>query len=223
MRRISLVALIIALLLPLDLLAQKSPPALQVETNPPSTRDVIKTYTEIAAYGAGALFFIYKLIDGYLIVNLSLSGNIRRVKANQKEDDLVISATVKKGSNGTLKLRDGRAQVSYLDESDVGREKEVPFIGIQRLSLKSGAKKSRSNSKSAAEVPFLYLAPEEEATFSCNTRVPSAATCVIRLAFIGTRTWSWKVGQWRTSLVSLPCSEPATGATPDVDAQCLLI
>jgi hypothetical protein len=183
----------------------------QAAPSPSSCLEVAKTIAETAAYVAGFLFFVYKALTGYLIVNVSVSGTTDRARATEKEDNLTISATLKKGKNGSVDLHDARARVSY-ETTEGTRAKEVSFIGIERLSFNSGSaeRKLINFTKPSVSNSFLRLAPEEEATFSGVTRVPCSATCVIEVAFIGKRSWSWKVGQWRTSLVSLPGQESAS-------------
>lgn len=179
--------------------------------NPPSSLDVTKTVAEIIAYLSAAAFFIYKAIAGYLIVNVSVSGTIDRVRANDTEDHLTVAATVKKGSNGSVELHDARARASYGDN----KTKDMPFVGIERLSFKSadhrGGRKLVAFGTSSERNPLLRLAPEEEATFSGIVRVPISEACVVEVVFIGKRTGSWKVGQWRTSLVSLPHADHSNG------------
>lgn|SRR6266850_1757257 len=81
-------------------------------------------------------------------------------------------------------------------------------IGMERLSFRSDSalveRKLVTFGSSSKRNPLLRLAPEEEATFSAIVEVPTSDACVIEIVFIGKRTLSWKVGQWRTSLVSLP-------------------
>jgi hypothetical protein len=151
---------------------------------------------------SAAAFFAYKVITGYLIVNVSVSAKTQRGRGTDTMDYLAIAATLKKGSHGSLELHDARTQVSW-----TGGSQERELIGIERLSFRTeqGHRRKRVVFASGSEAaPFLRLTTEEEATFSTLVEVPASAPCVVQIAMTGIRTGGWRVGQWRTSMVSLP-------------------
>ena len=86
-----------------------------------------------------------------------------------------------------------------------GRE----LIGVERLMTTRLVTERRKPRRVVfgsvvSQKPLLRLAPEEEATFSAGVKVPASVPCDIQIAITGIRTTGWCVGQWRTSLVSLP-------------------
>jgi len=148
-----------------------------------------------------------------LIVNVSLSAKIERGRGTDAMDYLAIAATVKKGSHGSLELHDARTHVSW-----TGGSQERELIGFERLSFRTeqGLERKRIIFASVStKAPLLRLTPEEEATFSALVEVPSSAPCVVQIAITGILTGRWRVGQWRTSMVSLPRDDrlpkPAAG------------
>ncbi|GAX59112.1 threonine synthase [Candidatus Scalindua japonica] len=162
-------------------------------------KDIVQIF---ALFSAGG-FFLYKLVTGYLITNLSISLECFRSpgKPDSEKDTLVTIVKFKKGDRGSLELHD--AQVKY----DMGEDTiEVPLLGLDRRSFLSETicKKDRklinwgARSKSS---PFIRLSPGEETEFSCSCLVPSGQLCQVEVAILGKRTNHSKVGQWRASKV----------------------
>jgi hypothetical protein len=171
----------------------------------PLLLEIAKAVTQILAFLAAAAFFAYKAITGYLIVNVSLSGKIERSQGTDANDYLAISATVKKGSHGSLELHDARTKVTW-----VGGSEERELEGIERLSFQTEKKTGRKRvvfTSISTDKPLLRLTPEEEATFSTLVEVPRSAPCIVKIVITGMLTGGGRVGQWRTSMVSLPLND----------------
>lgn len=169
---------------------------------PDNTFTHLKAIVELLAYAGAAAFFLYKAVTGYLIVNVALSVKVERVKFTDSEDYLSIATTIKKGPNGSLVLHDCRARVN--DGTD------VTFQSIRRLSYASDPESNVKQiifDKRSESYPLLRLTPLEEATFSAFLKVPHGKPCVVEVAVLGILTGGTRVGQWRTSMVSLPLSE----------------
>lgn len=168
------------------------------------TPEDIKAIAETVALASAALFFIYKLVAGYLYVELSVALTTTRTHIDPANDLLVITAKLKKGSRGSIRIHDAQARVVY-----DGTVKLVQFIGIHRLSYVSGKlgstdRKSINWNISSKSSPLLRLPPNEETEFSCSTQVPRTAICEIEIAILG-RERSWfGIGQWKASNVSAP-------------------
>jgi hypothetical protein len=162
------------------------------------------TIQSLAFFGAAA-FFLYKAATGYLIVNVSLSAKIERRRGTDATDYMAIAAKLKKGSHGSIELHDARAYVSW-----TGGSQECELIGIERLSFRTEKMDERKRlvfGSVSTKAPLLRLTPDEEATFSVLVEVPASAPCVVQIGVIGILTGGWRVGQWRTSMVSLPRDE----------------
>jgi hypothetical protein len=164
--------------------------------------EIATATSQVLAFLGAAAFFLYKAITGYLIVNMSLSAKIERGRKNDATDYLAIAATVKKGELGSLELHDARTHVSW-----PGDCKERELIGYERLTFGTDPESKRRRivfGSTSAKKPFLRLAPGEEMTFSAILEVPASAPCEVQIAIGGIRTCGRRVGQWRTSMVSLP-------------------
>ena len=165
--------------------------------------EVTKNIAEILGFLGGFIFFVYKVITGYLIVNVGITAKGKRSKSTETTDYLSVAVTIKKGAHASLILHDARALFSW-----EGGNNEVELIGIHRLSFKTVkkeiTKKTAVFNKLSKSVPFLRLTTDEEATFSGMTEVPKGKPCTIQVVVLGMRHGGSKVGQWRTSLIVLP-------------------
>jgi hypothetical protein len=172
----------------------------------------IKTVAEIIAFVSGAWFFFWKLRSGYLIVNLRVSIGSERSYASAETDHLAVSAKLTKGAIGTLILHDARVRVSY-PGGWIVRE----LVGYERLTFRDDPhERTRSRvvfGHRSLAAPYLFLTPDEEVTFSALAEVPASLPCVIELAVSGRRRYRDRVGQWRSSIISLPRSTRFTEST----------
>lgn len=163
----------------------------------------VKTLAEIAAYVSAAWFFLWKLRSGYLIVNAVITVNVERVERDTSTDYLGISAKLSKRGIGSLILHDARARLSF-----GGTVVELDLVGYERLATRADDQ-SRARvlfGQQSKSAPFLFLTPEEEATFSAFTEIPRTAACIVEVAVSGKRAGGHRIGQWRSSVVSLPSS-----------------
>ena len=178
----------------------------------PEWLEIAKTATEVAAFSGATMFFGYKAVTGYLIVNVSLSARANRVRADADWDHLAVAATIEKGSSGSLELHEAKARVSW-----TGTAEEHSLVGIERLSYVTDPNPPHRKRLTFGGVsrsrPVLRLAPGEHATFSAALKVPQSEVCMIEVAVTGRLTSGWKQGQWRTSIVALPIrsSNPTAG------------
>ncbi len=167
------------------------------------TLENIKEVAEVFAYAGAAGFFWWKVTAGYLVVNLGVYIKAERAPASQDRDYLAVALTVKKGAIGSLQLHDMRVRVTCGEEVS-----DLELIGFERLSfdkVHDPRDRRRVNfNRFSREKPFLFLTTDEEATFSAVTQVPHSMPCTIEAAVLGVRTSGRRVGQWRTSIVSLP-------------------
>jgi hypothetical protein len=158
---------------------------------------------------AAAVFFIYKAISGYLITNMSVKLDFNRQRSAKNETDyLVVAASVSKGDRGSVNIHDAQARLRY----DSSESSLAPLLGLERLSYKTVRLKDEEQQqidwdKRSESSPFLRLSPGEEAEFACCWEVPSKAACKVEVVFIGKRLRGKRLGQWRSSGVSLPILE----------------
>jgi hypothetical protein len=158
---------------------------------------------------AAAVFVIYKAISGYLITNMSVKLDFNRQRSVKTDMDyLVVNASLSKGDRGSVNIHDAKVKVRY----DGSEPPAVPLIGVERLSYKTvrlnnEEQKQIDWDKRSENSPFIRLSPGEEAEFACYLEVPIKAACEIEVVFIGQRLGSTRIGQWRSSGVSLPVLE----------------
>jgi hypothetical protein len=158
---------------------------------------------EIIALAAAAVFFLYKAVSGYLMVNMTVELTSKRNKKDETEDYVVAKAMFKKGAVGSLDIHDawivlknGKKQIQT-DIDDIIR------FSYNKNSIKEGYKIIKWGTQSTKS-PFLRLSSNESMTVEKMFLVPSEAACEIQLVVLGTRTNSRRFGQWRSSCVSLP-------------------
>jgi hypothetical protein len=168
-----------------------------------------ESIAKIVGFFSAAAFFIYKAVSGYLITNLSVKLKCNREHSNiTGMDYLIVTAALAKGERGSVSIHDGQARLRY----DGGTTQPTPLIGMERLSyqtvkLKNQEMKQIDWDKRSESSPFIRLSPGEKAEFACYWEVPSNSVCRVEVVFVGSRLKSWKLGQWRSSLVSIPVPE----------------
>jgi hypothetical protein len=175
-----------------------------------------KPYVELFAYLAAGGFFLYKLLTGYLMTNLSASISCSRQCAYRNgKDHLIVSVNLSKGERGSVNLHDAQVKVKW----NSGAEAK-PLIGANRRSLKTEAvgKSERrvvNWAKQSAKQPFLRLTAGESCQFAAYFEVPCAQVCEIELAVLGMKQSGLRVGQWRASAFSLPHADDMQDAKPN--------
>lgn len=172
--------------------------------------EVLRNLTEAFALVAAAGYFVYRWRRGNYTHNSSISCERRRQPSRaQSKDYLTITASIRRGENWTVELRDARVQVRW---GGGERERETkPLIGIYRRSFKlsksedAGIEHEVVEFKPSERKPFLQRAPRDETQYACWLEVPSEAVCSLELVALGKRpTLSGRIAQWRASAISMP-------------------
>jgi hypothetical protein len=164
-----------------------------------------KPYVELFAYVAAGGFFLYKLLTGYLMTNLSVSLSCSRQCAKRNgKDHLIVRVNLSKGERGSVNLHDAQVKVKWNSDAEA-----KPLIGTDRRSLKTelvGKSERRvvDWTKQSASQPFLRLTAGESCQFATYFEVPCFQICEIELAVLGMKQSGFRVGQWRASSISLP-------------------
>jgi hypothetical protein len=182
---------------------------------------------------AGAMLFLFKLVAGYFIANLSIELSQRRLSATEEgKDYLVITVKLTKGDRSTLTLHDIRLQLFQTKDVTIWAKdgiprndgKQVPLADNRRFKFSlGGAQPTRPSldfSVYDERTPVLQMTPGEVTHFDAIAEVSSADTVKIELAILG-RTLLMNsiaspaffenrgVGQWRASVISLPREKAA--------------
>ena len=166
-----------------------------------------KPYVEMFAYLAAGIFFLYKLLTGYMMTNLSIALTTSRQHSTPTEDYLVVSVALTKGDRGTVNLHDCQVKIScsghcvtkQLIGTDRRDKKTEHFHGSDRSMIIWDARSVRQ--------PFLNLTPGETSQFATHLEVPANAICEIELAVLAMKVTGFRVGQWRASAISLPIDD----------------
>lgn len=161
-------------------------------------------YIEMFAYLRAGSFFLYKLVSGYLMTNLSVALTTTRQHSTPERDHLVVSVALAKGDRGSVKLHDCQVKISW-----TGHRVIKPLIGTDRRSKKSehfdGSERSVVNwDKRSISQPFLHLTPGETSHFATYSDVPANAICEVEVAILAMKRSGIRFGQWRASTISLP-------------------
>jgi hypothetical protein len=160
----------------------------------------IKTVAEILALVAAAIFFVYKLVDGWGLVNLSIELNAVR-KAGGDSDIVAITLKLKKGDSGSLELHTVELTCEVVNStSEIFR---IPLI--YRLRLRADANLNADETRVYWDIPHeahpqIHLPPGESTQYSHMFSVPSGAPCSVQAIVVGKRPVSTKPGQWRASI-----------------------
>jgi hypothetical protein len=175
---------------------------------PASARDIAET----VALALAGLFFIFRALSGYLIVNTSISIVCRRQRMpDVKRDWLVTEVRLIRGEFGTLSLHDAQVQVRTAETV-----LRLPLSAADRRSYRTDAVGGHSRrtvdwDQRSRESPFINLSPNEEASFGCVMEVAVDQPCVVEATVIGKRKLSWRSAQWRASCVALPIEAAVVG------------
>jgi len=152
-----------------------------------------------AAVLAGAGFFLWKVMAGWLVVNLEIYIETERQEETDKEDLLAFKLIFKKGNTDTLQIKDIQARVRLEDEKRIVRVFE--FSEIHKLKA-NNSKVDWNNFN--ADRKNISLSPGESVHFGRFVRVPVGAPVIVEAVLHGTRTLWGRGFQWRASCTSLP-------------------
>src|ERR1700722_11713445 len=127
-----------------------------------STLSVIKDVAQIAAWVLAGLFFVYKAVSGYLIVDASVKLDCERKHVGSHQF-LSVTATVKKGERGAIRLLDARVRLTKVGAT-IGVTKEL--VGIRRLHNERCDGSEKAVFEESSKDPILNFAPGDEMQFS---------------------------------------------------------
>jgi len=166
--------------------------------------ETLKAWAETIAYASGGVFLIYKVLAGYFITDVSLTISSVRAPREQGHDYLSVTASLKKGDKGTIRIHDARVRITQQMSDNVVDEQRM--IGIDRLSYTTDqtGRLRIDFSKASKTAPWLSLPPGDETQFVALCDVPNTLPCSIEVVILGCRLWGGRTGQWRASAISFP-------------------
>lgn len=157
------------------------------------------------------VFFLYKLITGWLFINLTLKAEASREKdAGGGDDHLSVKVTLTKGSIDSLWLEDVEIRVSGISDNEaVVSEQIIRPLNFKKLELKNINTPHADYWTGTADSKYV-MSTEEETVFSAYTRIRPGIAYSAEIVVVGerpfysiTRKKQTKI-QWRASLVVLP-------------------
>jgi len=166
-----------------------------------------KTFLEIAAIIAALLFFLYKLVAGWMLPNLKLSLDLPRQLAEGRpgNDWLVIKVMLEKGSIDGTRIHLVQFRVSPVE----GTSFNPLTITVHRAKRLQVSRDSVSWESPPALHP-LNLAPGDCMEFSELCLVPTGVACLVEAVVVADRAYvrvTRALAQWRASAISLPPQE----------------
>ena len=164
--------------------------------------EAIKVWAEVIAYGSAGVFLIYKTLSGYFITDLSLKISCKRF-VSADADNLSVTATLKKGEKGTIRVHDARVRLTNASAGTALGEKTM--VGTNRLSFTTDAsERITATFNRDSKTPWLSLPPGDETQFAAYFDVPNGTPCLVEVVILGKKLWGGKAAQWRASAVSFP-------------------
>ncbi len=167
------------------------------------TIDLLQQISQIVAFFSAAIFFIYKVVAGYFVPNVSLAPEISRIERfNSDNDLLIVKVSIKKGDNGSINIHDAKVRLSGDSVYEI-----VDLTGVQRLSFDSQEindhdRKAIAWNRISQKNPYLRIGPHEETVFSCMCEVTKNTAINVEVVILGVKPKSCLKSQWRASVIS---------------------
>lgn len=168
---------------------------------------------KIAAAGFAIIFFAYKLLTGWLFINLDIELVGERATLDQEHDHIVLHIILEKGNIDSFWLKDIDIRVSELGQG----QELVPSKTIC-TTKPHGMSKTMTNGDApnwgGEKFEYYVLSPNEKTRFAAYLTVGSRQVVLLEVMILGTRPFygiEYKKGkpiQWRASTVLLPVQGP---------------
>ena len=155
--------------------------------------------TALALVAAGS-FFLWKLLTGWLFINLKVGVTLERVQNDAQKDYLGITLLLEKGPTDSVWLKHVEARIicpvaPKEQKIDMSSETRRLHVHAQKMVWDQTESAGRS----------IALSPGESTTIARYTEVPSHCPVHVEVIVFGDRTlWRHRGFQWRASAVSLP-------------------
>lgn len=167
-----------------------------------SVGETLKVWAEFVAYSSAGVFLIYKVLSGYFITDLSMRISCERFARESGTDYVAVTATLKKGDKGTIRIHDAKVRITNNDGKVMD---EQHMRGVDRLSFTTDrVDRKRVNFDRLAEKTWLSLPPGDETQFAGLCIAPQGVPGLVEVVILGRKLWGGKVAQWRASAVSFP-------------------
>jgi hypothetical protein len=200
--------------------------------------DIGKGFFEIWAYIAAVVFFGYKVLAGYFLIDLGISVDCERKRkpGSENKDYLGISVALKKGERAGLVLHDAQVRVTSCTSPQVlgpyplttiwraSRTDRVPDLEVTtKLCPQKGPPPEILRARIdwtciPGDAPCLNLPPGDESKLAAFVEVDRDIPYIVEVVVLGRVMFLWfageRFGQWRASKVSLPIVPELKQANP---------
>jgi hypothetical protein len=181
-----------------------------MSTECPTSAENLDLLLKVFALVSAGLFFSWKLIAGWLIINLSLAVSTQRQYLDEQHDVLAITLTLDKGPTDTLRLSSVSVRVAPDPPAPSSTAQTVTFSEVRELQVDSDGnviwpepETPRSKKK------VITLSPGERTQFARSILVSRDVPYLVEASVTGWRHFWWRYFQWRASAVSLPTEKAA--------------
>ncbi|BBM86598.1 hypothetical protein [Candidatus Uabimicrobium amorphum] len=168
----------------------------------------ILSILQIAALIAAFLFFLLKVVSGYLLIDMSVEVTPKRVKCDDKEDYLVIGLKLEKHQNCSVNIHDIAANITDSDGKKITTEKfKFEKVGCDSIRRFFGLGKIEWEKENKSG--YITLAPREVTHLVCNIKekIKSDEIYKVEVAVLGKGWFRPAISRWYCSVASLPNSE----------------
>jgi hypothetical protein len=181
------------------------------------SKDKPEEVIKILTFSAALIFFTYKLLAGWLFINLNVKIEPERMNRDANTDHLVLKLTLEKGSIDSLWLKDIQFRCSEITETN-NELKQIPVgkikpIGMHKTDFSSNGNNDISALWEGEKQEYYVLSPNENGTFSTYTTVAKGKVILVEVIVLGTRPFYGiqdklrRTIQWRSSLIVLPVQD----------------
>jgi len=182
-----------------------------------STKEIVSVVRDVATvlgvFGA-LLFFGYKILAGWMLINLNVAiATERRTTANDQDDHLVIKVVLEKGKVDAARLLGVEMRLSPVETN------EAPFFVREVSNTQRVARNENGRINWDAidtRKKYLNLSTEERAEFAEHFRVPPDVVYRVDVVVTGDRFRDRVIpslSQWRASAIVLPAKSTSASAT----------
>jgi len=179
----------------------------------------VESQIKVLTFGAGFLFIAYKVLTGWLFINLTVNLESKRETADTGNDHLALAISLEKGNIDSLWVSAVECRISECNESNgtlvFNNPKTLEAFGTMKKEPGKIAGSKKLDYFSGNDSGLIVLSPNEKAVFSAYTTVNNASVISIEIVVMGNRPfygiekWGGKSIQWRSSFIVLPQSKNA--------------